>query len=40
MTLRGTVHSTGTVLTATYILNGSATGMCETDKGTVTLGKR
>jgi hypothetical protein len=40
MTLRGTVDSTGTVLTATYILNGSATGMCETDKGTVTLGKR
>jgi len=40
MTLRGTVDSTGTVLTATYTLNGSATGMCETDKGTVTLGKR
>ena len=40
MTLRGTVDSTGTVLTATYILNGSATGMCETDNGTGTLGKR
>ena len=40
MTLRGTLDSTGTVLTATYILNGSATGMCETDNGTGTLGKR
>jgi len=40
MTLRGTVDSTGTLLTATYILNGSATGGCETDDGTGTLGKR
>jgi hypothetical protein len=40
ITVRGTVDNTGTMLTATYILNGSATGMCETDNGTGTLGKR
>jgi len=40
MTVRGTIDSTGTLLTATYILNGSATGACETDDGTGTLGKR
>lgn len=40
MTVRGTLDSTGTVLTSTYILNGSATGGCETDDGTGTLGKR
>src|SRR5438552_12712959 len=33
MTLRGTVDKTGTLLKASYILNGSATGKCETDDG-------
>lgn len=40
ITVRGTVDTTGTMLKATYILNGSATGKCETDGGTVSLAKR
>lgn len=38
--VRGTVDKTGTLLKANYILNGSATGRCETDDGTGNLGKR
>jgi hypothetical protein len=40
MTVRGTLDKTGTVLTSTYILNGSATGACETDNGTGALAKQ
>ena len=40
ITVRGTVDSTGTLLKSTYILNGSATGKCETDDGTGDLAKR
>ena len=40
ITVRGTVDSTGTILKAKYILNGSATGRCETVDGTGTLAKR
>ena len=40
MTVRGTVDSTGTLLKANYILNGSASGRCETDNGTGSLAKR
>lgn len=40
ITVRGTVDKTGTMLNATYILNGSATGKCETDDGTGNLAKR
>ena len=40
ITLRGTLDNTGTLLTLTYVLNGSASGRCETDDGTGTLGKR
>ena len=40
ITVRGTVDNTGTLLKSTYILNGSATGRCETDDGTGTLAKR
>jgi hypothetical protein len=40
ITVRGTIDSSGTVLQSTYILNGSATGTCETDNGTGQLGKR
>ena len=40
ITVRGTVDNTGTLLKAKYILNGSATGTCETDDGTGTLAKR
>jgi hypothetical protein len=39
VTVRGTLDDTGTLLTSTYILNGSATGGCETDDGTGTLTK-
>ena len=40
ITVRGTVNKTGTLLKASYILNGSATGRCETDNGTGNLAKR
>jgi hypothetical protein len=40
ITLRGSLDNTGTLLKSTYILNGSATGGCETDDGTGTLTKR
>lgn len=40
ITVRGTIDSTGTLLNAKYILNGSATGECETDDGTGNLAKR
>src|SRR6266849_2950508 len=40
ITVRGTVDKTGTLLKASYLLNGSATGRCETDNGTGNLAKR
>lgn len=40
MTLRGSLDNTGTLLKSAYILNGSATGGCETDDGTGTLTKQ
>lgn len=40
VTFRGTLDSTGTLLTMSYILNGSAGHRCETDQGTGTMGKR
>ncbi len=40
ITVRGTVDATGTMLKANYILNGSASGRCETDGGTGSLAKR
>jgi len=40
ITIRGTIDSTGTLLKSTYVLNGSASGRCETDDGTGSLGKR
>ena len=40
ITVRGTVDKTGTLLKAFYILNGSATGRCETDGGTGSLARR
>jgi hypothetical protein len=40
ITVRGTVDKTGTLLKASYILNGSATGRCETDGGTGSLARR
>jgi hypothetical protein len=40
ITVRGTVDGAGTMLKANYILNGSASGRCETDDGTGNLAKR
>jgi len=40
ITVRGTLDNTGTLLKSAYILNGSATGGCETDNGTGTLVKQ
>jgi hypothetical protein len=40
ITVRGTVDKTGALLKATYILNASATGRCETDNGSAELAKR
>ena len=40
ITVRGTVDKTGTLLKASYILNCSATGRCETDGGTGSLARR
>jgi hypothetical protein len=40
LTIHGTLDGTGSLMQATYILNGSASGKCETDDGTGNLGKR
>jgi len=40
ITVRGTLDASGTLLRSTYILNGSATGKCETDDGAGDLAKR
>jgi len=40
ITVRGTVDKTGTILSSTYIQDGSATGRCEPDDGTGTLTKQ
>lgn len=40
ITVRGTLDNTGTLLKSTYILNGSASGSCETDRGTGNLAKQ
>lgn len=40
ITVRGVMDKSGTLLAVTYILNGSATGKCETDDGAGNLGKR
>jgi Domain of unknown function (DUF1929)/Concanavalin A-like lectin/glucanases superfamily/Bacterial Ig-like domain (group 2)/Glyoxal oxidase N-terminus/Abnormal spindle-like microcephaly-assoc'd, ASPM-SPD-2-Hydin len=40
ITVQGALDKTGTALKASYILDGSATGKCETDAGTGTLTKQ
>ena len=40
ITVRGMLDATGTRMKSTYILNGSASGKCETDDGTGDLAKR
>jgi hypothetical protein len=40
LTVHGTLDSTGSLMQASYVLNGSASGRCETDDGAGNLGKR
>lgn len=40
ITVRGTLDASGSLLHSAYILNGSATGKCETDDGSGDLVKR
>ena len=40
ITVRGTLDATGTRMKSTYILNGSASGRCESDDGVGDLAKR
>jgi len=40
LTLRGTLDDAAALLTLEYIVNGSAGGNCESDRGTGNLGKR
>lgn len=40
ITVRGSLDTTGSMLKTSYVLNGSATGRCETDNGTGDLAKR
>jgi len=40
ITLRGTLDKTGVLVKVSYVLNGSATGRCESETGTGTLAKR
>lgn len=40
VSFRGTIDSTGTLLTLNYIINGSPSGRCEIDNGAGTMGRR
>lgn len=40
LTFRGTLDQTGTLMNMRYIANGSASGKCETDQGSGSMGKR
>jgi hypothetical protein len=40
LTVHGTLDSSGSLMQASYILNGSASGKCEIDDGTGNLSKR
>ena len=40
LTVHGTLDSSGSIMQASYILNGSPSGRCETDDGTGNLSKR
>jgi hypothetical protein len=40
ITVRGTLDNTSRQMATTYVLNGAATGKCETDDGNGNLGKR
>jgi hypothetical protein len=40
ITFRGTIDTTGTLMSLKYILNGSASARCESDDGTGTMVKR
>jgi hypothetical protein len=40
LTFRGTLDESGTLMNMRYIANGSASGRCETDQGSGSMGKR
>lgn len=40
ITFRGSLDNSGTLLNLNYVLNSSASGRCESDNGSGTLGKR
>jgi len=40
LTFAGSIDATGTLLNLSYLINGSASGRCESDDGTGSLGKR
>jgi len=40
LTFHGTLDQTGTLMNMRYIANGSASGRCETDQGSGSMGKR
>ena len=40
LTFRGSLDESGTLMNMRYIANGSASGRCETDQGSGTMGKR
>jgi len=40
LTIHGTLDRTGSLMRTTYVLNGSASGRCETDNGNGDLAKR
>src|ERR1051325_8141041 len=40
LTFRGSLDQTGTLMNLRYIANGSASGRCETDQGSGSMGKR
>ena len=40
LTVRGVVDNTGTIMETGYIMNGSASGRCETDDGTGRLARQ
>lgn len=40
LTFRGTLDESGTLMNMRYVANGSASGRCETDQGSGSMGKR
>ena len=40
VSFKGTINSSGTLMTLSYTINGSPSGRCEIDNGTGTMGKQ